>query len=64
MRGITRSDRSPIEDAWQRNLPECPKCHAGRGDACRTPGDRSRKPHAQREGLFAAELRRVEEEKT
>ena len=49
--GISHVAHSPIEDAWRRNLPPCPKCHAWKGDPCRTPRDRVTKPHREREAL-------------
>ena len=42
---------SPIEDAWRRNLPVCPKCKAGLGDPCRMPSDKSTKAHKEREEI-------------
>jgi len=46
-RGLKAIERSgPVADAIQ--LPACPDCRAAKGDPCRTPGDRTRKPHAGR----------------
>jgi hypothetical protein len=41
-----------VADASERDLPPCPKCGAGRGDPCRTPGDRTTDPHASRGVTF------------
>jgi hypothetical protein len=38
-------------DALRRYLPPCPMCGAATGDPCRTPRDKTRKPHAVR-GTF------------
>lgn len=37
---------TPVEAAI--GLPACPDCKASRGDPCRTPGDKTRHPHAGR----------------
>lgn len=39
---------SPIQDAFMRDLPKCPKCGAWRGDPCRTPMGSTTKAHRDR----------------
>ena len=52
-----RQTASNILDAVQRNLPPCPMCEADKGDPCRTPQYKARKPHKERERLFAKQER-------
>ena len=47
-KGITRSPNSKIDDAWRRNLLECPVCAAGYQSPCQTPSGRPRLPHRGR----------------
>jgi hypothetical protein len=37
-----------VADAIERDLLPCDHCGAGRGDPCRTPGDRTTEPHRGR----------------
>jgi hypothetical protein len=53
-KGITRSDLSPIEDAYRRDLPPCPKCGASKGDPCRSPKGKTIKAHSAREFIEGA----------
>ncbi len=58
---------SPIEDAYLRNLPICPKstCAAWPGDPCRTPNGKTTKAHKERERLLAeADTGRANERKS
>lgn len=41
-------DGGPVDDAWRRSLPPCPKCEAVKGDACRMPSNRTTWPHKER----------------
>ena len=44
---------SYVDDAMRRILPNCPTCDAWVGDPCRTPNNRTTKPHAARERATA-----------
>lgn len=35
-------------EALHQNLPPCPTCGAAKGDPCRTPSNKTTKPHKER----------------